>query len=119
LLPTVIQAGDPDADLTELAYLRAKGQSHWPENSLATLAIIPLAVKGLSIGFVDLEIWDFPRSFTSEQLNLSMILANAAAVALENARLYEDQRQSAVKLRELDKLKSQFLANMSQSCARR
>jgi CheY-like chemotaxis protein/nitrogen-specific signal transduction histidine kinase len=42
-----------------------------------------------------------------------MTLGNAAAVSLDNARLYEEQRQATEKLREVDKLKSQFLANMS------
>ncbi len=102
LLPEILQAGEGESGLE---YLR--------ENGLATLAIVPLAIKGQAIGVIQLGVRGAPRTFTLEQLNLATILANAAAVALENARLYEDQRQSAEKLRELDKLKSQFLANMS------
>ena len=60
-----------------------------------------------------LEIWDKDTKYTSSQLDLAMTLANQAAVALDNARLYEEQRKTAEELRELDKLKSQFLANMS------
>ena len=53
------------------------------------------------------------REFDSGQMNLMVTIANAAAVALENAQLYQVQLETAEKLRELDKLKSQFLANMS------
>jgi len=77
------------------------------------MVIIPLAIKGQAIGTIRLEAWDNPRILSPDQLNLAMILANAGAVALENAALYENQLQAAEKLRELDKLKSQFLANMS------
>lgn len=105
LIPLVIQVNDQQADQAELEYMR--------QNGLTTLVIIPLAVKGQALGIIELASWHNPRNFTPEQLNLAMILANAAAVALENARLYEDQRSTAEKLREVDKLKSQFLANMS------
>ena len=105
LIPLIIQVNDPRADPAELAYMN--------ENQIATLVIIPLAVKGQALGVIELAAWDNPRNINPEQLNLSMTLANAAAVALENARLYDEQRRTADKLREVDKLKSQFLANMS------
>ena len=80
-----------------------------------TLVLVPLAVKGHTIGIIQLESWrSEPRfSLAPAQLNLVMTIANAAAVALENAQLYEEQIETAEKLRDLDKLKSQFLANMS------
>jgi GAF domain-containing protein/CheY-like chemotaxis protein len=105
LVPLVLQSSDATLDPLTQAYLR--------ENHLYSLALVPLAVKGEAIGVIELAAWDRARHFSSEQLNLSLILANAAAVAFENARLYEEQRQTAEKLREVDKLKSQFLANMS------
>src|SRR4029077_15981199 len=40
------------------------------------------------------------------------ILANNAAIAMENARLYESERESARRLRELDTLKTDFLATV-------
>ena len=103
--PLVVYAKDPNADPAELAYMRA--------NNLYTLLILPLAVKGQAFGIIELESWDRERLYTPEQINLAMTLANAAAVSLENARLYQEQIETAEKLREVDKLKSQFLANMS------
>ncbi len=40
------------------------------------------------------------------------ILANNAAIAMENARLYELERESVRRLRELDTLKTDFLATV-------
>jgi len=84
LEPMVMQASDPHADPAELAYME--------ENEAATLAVIPLAVKGQAIGVMELETWE-ERHYTPEQLNTAMTLANQAAVALENARLYEAVQQ--------------------------
>ena len=81
-------------------------------DDVKTLVIFPLAVKGQSIGIIELE---FNNSYevSNEELNLGMTLANQAAVALENARLYVEQLETTEQLREIDTLKSQFLANMS------
>ncbi len=105
LEPIVIHASDPDADPAELAYMKEFGTT--------TLAILPLAVKGQSFGVIELESFDEEHHYTEAELNLAITLANQAAVALDNARLYEEQRQITEQLRELDSLKSQFLANMS------
>ncbi|MDX1437657.1 MAG: ATP-binding protein, partial [Anaerolineales bacterium] len=77
------------------------------------MVIVPLAAKGEPIGIVELKSTGSEKLATTAELNLAMTLANQAAVTLENARLYEGQRESAEQLRELDTLKSQFLANMS------
>jgi len=105
LQPLVVQSSDPNADPNELAYMS--------EGKVATLAIIPLAVKGQAIGVLEFEHLDEEYHYSQQELNLAMTLANQAAVALDNALLYEEQREITEQLRELDKLKSQFLANMS------
>jgi signal transduction histidine kinase/putative methionine-R-sulfoxide reductase with GAF domain len=83
------------------------------ERGIQTLLALPLAVKGSAIGAIELISHQWPRYYSPDQVNLAMALANAAAVALENARLYEEQRQTAERLKEVDQLKTQFLANMS------
>jgi len=105
LEPLVIQASDPDADPAELAYME--------KYEVTTLAILPLAVKGQSFGVIELESFDEEHQYTESELNLAITLSNQAAVALDNARLYDEQREITEQLRELDSLKSQFLANMS------
>ncbi len=103
--PLVVRASDPDADFAELAYLTRE--------DIKTLVIFPLAVKGQSIGVIELKYRDEADKISAEELTLGLTLANQAAVAIENARLYVEQRETAEQLREVDTLKSQFLANMS------
>ena len=82
----IIEADDPDADQAEVALLRQDGNR--------VLAMLPLVAKGQSIGLVEL----FSRTtitFDTERLSLARTMANEAAMALENARLYEDARNLA------------------------
>jgi diguanylate cyclase (GGDEF)-like protein len=82
----LIDAEDPGADPAEVALMRDDGQR--------MLAMLPLVAKGQSIGLVELFsinaiTWD------AELLELARTMANEAAMALENARLYEDARKLA------------------------
>ncbi|MCA9899469.1 MAG: GAF domain-containing protein [Anaerolineales bacterium] len=73
---------------------------------------LPMLVGGKLIGVLDLQAnkKDF---FSEEELNVQTTLAAQIAVAVENANQYAVQVQTAVKLREVDQLKSEFLASMS------
>ena len=82
----LIDADDPAADQAEVALLRAEGHR--------ALAMLPLVAKGQSIALAEL----FSRSpipWNPELLELVQSMANEAAMALENARLYEDARKLA------------------------
>ncbi len=82
----IVEADDPGADQAEVALLRREGNK--------VLAMLPLVAKGQSIGLVEL----FSRSVITwdvERLQLGRTMANEAAMALENARLYEDARNRA------------------------
>jgi diguanylate cyclase (GGDEF)-like protein len=82
----LIDAEDPDADPAEVALMRTAGQR--------TLAMLPLVAKGQSIGLV--ELFSVSRiTWSDELLELARTMANEAAMALENARLYEDARKLA------------------------
>jgi len=105
LKPLVVNKNDLNADPAETSFMELE--------NVQQLIIIPLAIKGQSIGIIELEYFEETRQPTTEDLNLVLTLANQAAVTLENARLYEEQRETAEQLREIDTLKSQFLANMS------
>jgi GAF domain-containing protein len=86
LQPIVVQIDDPHSDPAELAYMR--------EHEMATLVIMPLAVKGKAIGVMEVESSQ-KHHFTSSQIDLMVALANQAAAALENTRLFE-QTQAAL-----------------------
>jgi K+-sensing histidine kinase KdpD len=53
------------------------------------------------------------RSVMAPDIEAFEILANQAGRALENAKMFEDERQTAERLAELDRMKSDFLANVS------
>lgn len=82
----IVDALDPTADPAEVALLERDGNR--------ILAMLPLVAKGQAIGLVEMfsktEVrWD------AERLELARTMANEAAMALENARLYEDARRRA------------------------
>ena len=56
--------------------------------------MLPLVAKGQSIGLVEL-FSKTPIEFDAERLGLARTMANEAAMALENARLYEEARNLA------------------------
>lgn len=73
---------------------------------------LPMVVGGKLIGVLDLQS-DKEDFFTVEDLNVQTTLAAQIAVAVENANQYAVQVQTSTKLREVDILKSEFLASMS------
>ena len=82
----LIDALDPAADPAEVELLVEQGQR--------TLAMLPLVAKGQAVGLVEL-FSRAPVHWTEERLALARTMANEAAMALENARLYEDARKLA------------------------
>ena len=81
-----IDAEDPTADPAETALLRRDGNR--------MLIMLPLIAKGESIGLVELFSRGEIRA-DAERLELARTMANEAAMALENAWLYEDARRLA------------------------
>jgi GAF domain-containing protein len=82
----IIDADDPAAHAGEVELLRRDGNR--------VVAMLPLVAKGQSICLVEL----FSKTtidFDAERLSLARTMANEAAMALENARLYEDARKLA------------------------
>ena len=82
----IIDAQDSRADPAEVELLVKDGNR--------ILAMLPLVAKGQSIGLVEL----FSKTavnWDAQRLGLARTMANEAAIALENARLYEDARKLA------------------------
>ena len=82
----IVDVDDPDADPAEVKLMVHDGSR--------VLAMLPLVAKGQSIGLVEL-ISHGPVTFGDERIGLARTMANEAAMALENARLYEDARKRA------------------------
>jgi len=82
----IIDVDDPASDPAEVELLRREDNR--------ALAMFPLVAKNQSIGLVEL----FAKStvhWNEQRLQLARTMANEAAMALENARLYEDARNLA------------------------
>lgn len=73
---------------------------------------IPLIVGNELLGVFDLRS-DMVNRFGEDEARIHVTLAAQVAVALQNAQLYAEQLEAAEQLREVDRLKSEFLASMS------
>src|SRR5204863_511111 len=79
--------GIPEADPAEADYLASIGQR--------TMAMIPLVASGRTVGLI--EITSSRRNaFDTRAVELATMLAGEAAMALENARLYDQIRHQAL-----------------------
>jgi diguanylate cyclase (GGDEF)-like protein len=84
--PILVTVGDPGSHLTETSYLEGFG--------LTQNLLVPLVVKGASIGLLEFATRE-SRAIDTETVELATAVANEAAIALDNARLYDQARQLA------------------------
>ena len=84
---SLIDVDDPLADPDEVRYLRTIGNR--------VSALLPLVAKRETIGLIELGSAR-PVAFDATRLALARSMANEAAMALENARLYEELRRQAL-----------------------
>jgi GAF domain-containing protein len=67
---------------------------------------VPIVSKQKLIGILNLGRKEDKEIYSTEDLELLSTLANQAAIAIENARLYENLKQSQNTLRRADRLSS-------------
>jgi signal transduction histidine kinase len=104
-LPKVIRTGQPELhpEVTpEFVHEYAPHAEH--RHLLETLGFssymsVPLIARGKILGAISFASMASGRRFTSEDLALAEELASRAALAIDNARLYEDVQQ-AIKMRD-------------------
>jgi GAF domain-containing protein len=106
LQPLVVQASDPNADPAELDYLKESGS--------ATLAVIPLTIKGQVIGLLELETGE-EHHYTQEELNIAVTLANQVAAALDNAQLYSSLEQELAERQRAEERLQRYADELEQS----
>jgi len=80
-----------------------------PESGISSFICVPLSIKGKLIGTI--TVYDkIPKGpleqpfFTSSDKEFLAILANEAAIAIENARLFEKVRSTEARLRKMQEL---------------
>jgi signal transduction histidine kinase len=82
-IPLSVYVDDPSADEAETDLLKA---FQW-----YGLLMVPMLHKGQAIGLMEIYLDDMHHyQFTDDDVTLCQALANQAAVALENARLYKE-----------------------------
>jgi PAS domain S-box-containing protein len=83
------------------------------EYPISSLMILPLRVRDRLIGVMIYLFCQPKRKFKNDELKLAQELAERAALAIENARLFEETGEKAHELEKANQLKSEFLASVS------
>ena len=72
------------------------GSSNGSQEQRATVAV-PVKLRGEVIGVIHIESNNLSRHLAQDEVSLVGAVAERAAVAMENARLFQDARRRAVK----------------------
>jgi signal transduction histidine kinase len=103
-IPIIIQGGDL------LPPLEDKGN---PERDIHSSMCVPLVRRDELLGVLSLNETAGERRFSDHDLVSLRLFADHAAIAIGNARLFEQERETIAQLEELDRLKSDFVATVS------
>jgi adenylate cyclase len=90
----------------------------WRSQSRALL-IVPLVFDGEVIGSITLREGDISRSWRNWEIELSQVVASHAAIAVEQARLYETTRRQAIQLQASENRVKQLNNYLTESVLKR
>ena len=79
----------------------------------SAVIIVPLTARGLRLGLLTLCMSDSGRRYDEADLALAEDLAQRAATAVDNARLYRDAQLARAEAEAANRAKSEFLSTMS------
>lgn len=83
------------------------------ELQLSAIIIVPLVARDLVLGAVTLVMTESGRRYDFADRALAEDLAQRAAIAVDNARLYREAERARLQAEEANRAKSEFLATMS------
>ena len=89
-----------------------EGKVH-PERGIRSSMSVPLMRRDELLGVLNLNETEGRREFTEHDLEALGLFAEHAAIAIGNAALFEQERETIQRLEELDRLKSDFVATVS------
>lgn len=103
--PVIRHIDDPTTPVATRDHLREFGAQ--------SLLALPLIAKDITYGYV--SIWESRRrrDFTAEDIQLSQALAQQAAIAFYNARLFDDERRQLTLARTLQAVGALLTAEMT------
>ena len=80
------------------------------QDLVSSAICIPLTVRDDLVGVLNLsKLGHNTPPFTAGSLELASVLAGQAAIAIRNARLFEEAQRAYAELKKLDELKSEFI----------
>ncbi|HUO84090.1 MAG TPA: ATP-binding protein, partial [Thermoanaerobaculia bacterium] len=108
----VVSSGYPSliTNLEPGATSEAPTTYHVSPMKIASLLILPLTTRREILGALIIAANDPERQMNEQKLPLAELLAERAALAIENARLYTEQVEARRKLEDLSRLKDEFLS---------
>jgi signal transduction histidine kinase/response regulator RpfG family c-di-GMP phosphodiesterase len=78
-----------------------------------SLLVVPLLSDGKIIGSISLRQSRSPRKWQASEVSLAQAVASQAAIAVQQAYLFQKTRQQTQQLVELDRQKTEFFQNIS------
>lgn len=111
IIGQVVSTGYPSM-MTDVrpSYETNPGTYHASPVTLASLLVLPLRTRREMIGALVIAANDPDRAMTDDKLPLAEVLAERAALAIENAKLYTEQVEARRKVEDLSRLKDEFLS---------
>lgn len=113
IIGQVVQTGYPSltTNIGDASRLQQDTTSyHAPSMRLASLLILPLRTRRETLGALVIAANSRDRAMTDDKLPLAEVLAERAALAVENAKLYTEQVEARRKVEDLSRLKDEFLS---------
>ena len=83
------------------------------ELGLKSVIVVPLIARGRTLGAIVLLTSESGRHYTSDELTLAEDLAQRAAMAVDNARLYREMQEARETAEAANRMKDEFLATLS------
>ena len=112
IIGQVVSTGYPSmmTDVRPALDVTNPGTYHASPVTLASLLVLPLRTRREMLGALVIAANDPDRAMTDDKLPLAEILAERAALAIENAKLYTEQVEARRKVEDLSRLKDEFLS---------
>ncbi len=102
--PMLIQGDKIEGELADRTH---------PERGIRSSMCVPLMRRDELLGVLNLNETQGKRQFSEHDLKALGLFAEHAAIAIGNAYLFEQERETVQRLEELDRLKSDFVATVS------
>ena len=115
-VPNILRTGQPEIleDISDSA-LGAEARNLEHLHLIRQLGVrsymgVPMRARGKTLGVISFIMADSNRRYDREDLALAMLLADRAAVAIDNARLFGEMKQARAEAEVANRAKDEFLA---------